>query len=194
MNNYKIENLLSGVKDSWKNIILNESKKNYFKAILTKIYNSNKPVYPLPEHVFETFKYFDINETKIVLLGQDPYHGFEIHDEIKVPQAIGLSFAVSKFVNIPPSLVNIYKELSNEIPNFKIPEHGDLLRWVVEEKILLLNSALTVVEKTPGSHLKDWEKFTDMIIEKISDESEFTIFILLIMTNIVLSQVYIHHH
>ncbi len=136
------------------------------------------PVYPEPKDVLNAFKFFKLEDTKVVLLGQDPYHGFEMFGKNKVPQAMGLSFSVREGFKVPPSLKNIYRELECDIDGFENPGHGDLTGWA-NQGVLLLNASLTVKEKKAGSHLKQWEKFTDRLIEKISDSTEDVVFILL---------------
>jgi len=106
----------------------------------------------------------------------DPYIGIS---KSNIPQAMGLSFSVPNSVPSPPSLKNIFKELKDDVKTFKMPENGNLTRWAKEEKILLLNSALTVMQKNSGIHLKYWEPFTDAIIKYISDNVDYTVFILL---------------
>jgi uracil-DNA glycosylase len=132
------------------------------------------------DFLFRTLFYFPPEETKLVILGQDPYIGSELHDGEKIPQACGLSFSVQKIhKQVPPSLKNIYKEISNCYPEFNIPSHGFLKRWVRVEHILLLNSALTVIEKKSNSHQALWGNFTDKLIKYISDSSPHTVFLLM---------------
>jgi uracil-DNA glycosylase len=127
-------------------------------------------VYPKPSDVFNAFKFTPFNEVKVVILGQDPYHGAN--------QAHGLSFSVQKGVAIPPSLKNIYKELQADIPGFKIPAHGDLSSWA-KQGVLLLNATLTVRAGEPGSHQKmGWEQFTDQAIRALSEQREGLVFML----------------
>lgn len=173
-----------------KNEILNEVKPQWKKMwnqvferhnVLEKVERkySKYEVYPLKHNLLETFKYFDLDETKLVFLGQDPYiNSFEING-LNIPQAMGLSFSVPNGIKPPPSLKNIFKELKNEYPDFKIPKSGDLSRWVKEEKILLLNTALTVKKGESNSHQKIWSKVTDDVIKYISDNCKNVIFLLL---------------
>lgn len=136
---------------------------------LTELYIDK--VYPSKDLVFRVFN-MDINEIKIVLLGQDPYHSER--------QANGLSFSVPKNIKIPPSLKNIFKELKLEFPERKFEfTHGDLVKWFENEKIFLLNSSLTVKDSEPSSHVKYWNKFTDNVIEYISLNNKKCIFLLL---------------
>jgi len=180
-NNYTIDIFRQGVKKSWLNLFDEEFKKEYFK-ILLDIIDKHIKAYPklqcLPPAnlVFNAFTYFDIFETKVILIGMDPYIGIS---KSNIPQAMGLSFSVPNSVPSPPSLKNIFKELKDDVKTFKMPENGNLTRWAKEEKILLLNSALTVMQKNSGIHLKYWEPFTDAIIKYISDNVDYTVFILL---------------
>jgi len=142
-------------------------------SILEDIYNpTNKlKTYPAREQVFKAFE-LPINEIKIVLLGQDCYHG--------IGQAMGLAFSVPPTVKIPPSLVNIFKELCMEFAEREYDFiHGDLSLWTTREGILLLNSALTVCEGIPLSHIKHWEKITDDVIRFILENNKECIFLLL---------------
>ena len=185
--NYSLDNLLKKpIKNGWLKYIESEKDKEYFKKILEKINNDSKKyenklmIFPFPKNVFRSFRYFEPEETKIVLLGQDPYIRYENIKGKIVPQAMGLSFSVPKKIKkIPPSLQNIYKEIKKNNSNFEIPNHGNITRWAKKEKILLLNSALTVVEGHSGSHLKYWEKFTDNLIHHLSENYENIIFLLL---------------
>ena len=184
---YNKKNLLKNVKKTWKKFLKNKLSNDNGKEILKKIENSRlksekkgMKIFPSPNLVFNTFKYFDVNELKVVLLGQDPYIRYENIEDIIIPQAMGLSFSVPASIKkIPPSLKNIFKELSNDINYFNTPKTGDLTRWVEEEKILLLNSSLTVVEGKSNSHQKIWESFTDDIIKFISSKTDNIVFILL---------------
>jgi len=185
---YNLNNLLKNdIKEGWLKFIIKESQEEYFKKILKKInkdadkYKDELFIFPFPNNVFRAFKYFEPQETKLVLLGQDPYIRYElIDDQFVLPQAMGLSFSVPKKMRlVPPSLQNIFKELKIEYPDFVIPNHGDISRWARKEKILLLNSALTVVEGNSGSHLKIWEKFTDKVIQFISNNYNNVVFLLL---------------
>lgn len=128
-------------------------------------------IYPPNENIFKAFSYFDFTDTKVVILGQDPYH--------QPGQAMGLSFSVPKGVKIPPSLVNIFKELKkdSEIKNYKIPDHGDLTSWA-KQGVLLLNAALTVQQSKASSHSKKWNFITDEIIKHISDNLQGVVFML----------------
>jgi uracil-DNA glycosylase len=133
-------------------------------------------IYPNKNDIFRSLFYFPPNEIKLVILGQDPY----ISSENGIPQACGLSFSVPKnHKKIPPSLQNIFKEIKNSYPDYQIPGNGCLKRWVKKEKILLLNSALTVIKGKSNSHAKLWSSFTDNLIRFISENNNDTIFLLM---------------
>lgn len=150
------------------------------QEIINKLNYKKECIFPNKEDIFKALFYFSPHDIKCVILGQDPYISSEIHNNVKVPQACGLSFSVPEFhKKIPPSLKNIYKELKLEYPNYNIPNHGSLERWVKDEKILLLNSALTVKEGESNSHSHLWEKFTDKLIKWISEKNNSTIFLLM---------------
>jgi uracil-DNA glycosylase len=144
---------------------------NQYEFDFNEIYPPNETVYP---PIFDLFKIFQINVTdiRIVLLGQDPYHGPD--------QAHGFSFSVPNNIKIPPSLRNIYKELLLEFPerNYKFL-NGNLEQWVYREKIFLLNSALSVKRGEPGSHMQMWEEFTNDVIKFISNHNDKCVFLLL---------------
>jgi len=160
-----------GVHKSW--FPLFEKWQVQIDSILEDVYSSksNIKTFPLKEMVFKAFE-IDVADISIVIVGQDCYHG--------VGQAMGLCFSISGDVKIPPSLVNIFKELNNEFPernyNFK---HGDLTEWMVRENMFLLNSALTVKQSAPLSHIKKWEKFTDAVIQFIIKHNANCVFLLL---------------
>ncbi len=161
---------ISNIHPSWIPIF-NEYKEdidNIFQLI-----DESEPinVYPSKDKIFRVFE-MDLNDIKLVLLGQDSYHG--------PGQANGLAFAVEKTIKIPPSLVNIYKELINTYPEREFNfTHGDLSRWFYEEKIFLLNCGLCVYEGKPGSFLSKWTKFTDAVIKYIAENNTSCIFLLL---------------
>lgn len=131
---------------------------------------SRNNFYPVSHQIFRAFDFHSPSSIKVVLLGQDPY--------IQPKQATGLSFSVPEGVAIPPSLRNIFKELSDDT-GIKTPKSGDLTKWAKDERILLLNSALTVEKGNSGSHLEAWEPITDEIIRKLSVENPSAVFILL---------------
>ena len=178
---YSKNNMLKGVKKSWKKFIQKEMDEEYFDKIIDKIkkdQGENSLIFPFPDKVFETFKYTRKSNLKCVIIGQDPYINYQKIGNNIVPQAMGMSFSVPRSVKVPPSLKNIYKELNESIEDFKIPIHGDLSRWVKEENIILLNAALTVVEGRSNSHKKIWAQFTDNLIKYISDKCENVVFLL----------------
>jgi len=142
-----------------------------FKFDIDKIYSVTDIVYPDRNHLFRVFE-MDVKKCKVVLLGQDPYHG--------QAQAHGLSFSVPTGVIIPPSLKNIYKELQTEFPDrgYKFLS-GNLEEWFYRENIFLLNSSLTVIKGKPGSHMELWEGFTDKVIKFISEHNKTCVFLLL---------------
>lgn len=158
---------------SWLEVLGDEFEKNYMlqlRQFLKTQQQACNIIYPKSNDIFNAFNTTPFNEVKVVILGQDPYHGPN--------QAHGLSFSVQKGVAIPPSLRNIYKELQTDIPGFVIPGHGTLTEWA-QQGVLLLNASLTVQAGLPGSHQKKgWEEFTDTVIKKISEKTEGVVFIL----------------
>lgn len=159
------------IETSWKEIMDNEFKKDYFSNLVSfvrKEYLEHK-VFPPGNMIFRAFELCPFEKVKIVILGQDPYHGDG--------QAHGLAFSVSDNVSIPPSLRNIYQELNNDIGK-NIPKTGNLTAWA-EQGILLLNATLTVRAYNAGSHQKKgWEEFTDAVISKLSENRNNLVFIL----------------
>jgi uracil-DNA glycosylase len=156
---------------SWKNILGKEFEREYFKNLISFVEDEycKQTIYPSTGDVFRAFDLCPFDDVKVVILGQDPYHGPE--------QANGLCFAVHDGISLPPSLKNIYKEIESDI-GIKPSSSGDLSRWA-KQGVLLLNSTLTVRANTPGSHQKKgWEEFTDAVIKKLSDEKENLVFIL----------------
>lgn len=157
---------------SWKKALAAEFTKEYFQKVMNfvKEERSRKTVYPAEKDVFSWTLQCDIHEVKVVIIGQDPYHGPR--------QAHGLCFSVPPRVGIPPSLVNIYKELQNDIEGFEPPKHGYLLGWA-KQGVLLLNACLTVVASQANSHKdKGWEKFTDAVIRWINTNLSGVVFLL----------------
>lgn len=159
------------IGNDWDEILIGEFDKEYYKAIrevLKKEYFS-RTVFPPMNDIFNALRYTPYSETKVVILGQDPYH--------EIGQAHGLSFSVRKGIKIPPSLVNIYKELNNDI-GMQIPSHGELTSWA-KQGVLLLNATLTVREGQANSHSKiGWAIFTDEIIKKLDKQNNPMVFIL----------------
>ena len=159
------------IEPSWKKVLEPEFQKDYFKQLSNEVREAylNGPVYPPPKEVFNAFTLCPFDEVKVVILGQDPYHG--------PGQAHGLSFSVKDGVKTPPSLKNMYKEIQADLGK-DIPESGNLERWA-KQGVLLLNATLTVLPGQPGSHQgKGWEEFTDATIEAISKEKEHVVFLL----------------
>ncbi|CAF0718267.1 unnamed protein product [Adineta steineri] len=158
---------------SWYKAFEKEFSKDYFQKLANFIADEREKgvtVYPPPHHVFTFTRMCELNEVKVVILGQDPYHGPN--------QAHGLCFSVRKGVPPPPSLVNIYKELQADIPGFVAPKHGTLLGWA-RQGVLLLNACLTVERSKANSHKgKGWEKFTDAVIQYLNDRSANIVFLL----------------
>lgn len=154
-----------------------EKNKDELIKILETVYNDpDITIYPKQKNIFRTLFYFHPSEIKLVILGQDPY----INEEDNIPQAHGLAFSVPKsHKKIPPSLKNIFKEIKNSYPEYNVPTHGCLKRWVKKEKIILLNCALTVIQGKSNSMIDLWEQFTDKLIKYISDTNERTIFLLM---------------
>ncbi|KPL93178.1 uracil-DNA glycosylase [Vibrio splendidus] len=158
---------------SWESIINDERDKEYFQSVLAFVEqqrNSGKTIYPPQEQVFSAFDMTPFESVRVVILGQDPYHGAN--------QAHGLAFSVLPGVKIPPSLRNMYKELAQDIDGFEIPSHGYLDTWA-SQGVLMLNTVLTVEEAKAHSHAKcGWETFTDAIIAELNQRSEPIIFLL----------------
>jgi uracil-DNA glycosylase len=159
------------IEPSWKEALKKEFSQEYFQKLTAFVKDEYKSgaVYPPPKFIFKAFELTPFKSVKVVILGQDPYHG--------AGQAVGLSFAVPPEVRLPPSLQNIFKELESDIGPVK-NKTGDLERWA-EQGVLLLNATLTVRASTPGSHQnKGWEQFTDAAIKALSDRREHLVFIL----------------
>lgn len=162
-----------GLEPLWLNVLGDELKKPYMtelKSFLLDEKQKGFTFYPKNQDIFNAFNYTPFDKVKVVILGQDPYHG--------QGQAHGLSFSVQKGIPVPPSLKNIYKELADEFDDYQIPNHGDLSSWAAQG-VLLLNATLTVRAQTPGSHQKrGWETFTDHVIAELSKQREGLVFIL----------------
>lgn len=158
------------INKKWDIILEKEFKKEYFKelGIFIKAEYKNKIIYPEYKNIFNALRYTDYDEVKVVILGQDPYHG--------VNEAHGLSFSVQGSVKRPPSLNNIFKELYDDLGIKR--ENNDLTDWA-QQGVLLLNSIMTVVKDTPASHQnKGWEIFTDNIIRYLNEREDPVIFVL----------------
>lgn len=160
------------IEAGWKEVLKQEFAKPYFQQIVTHLKTeraTGKTIYPPGSLIFNAFEKTPFDKVKVVLLGQDPYHG--------PGQAMGLSFSVPDGVPPPPSLINIYKELHTDI-GMLIPKTGNLTKWA-EQGVLLLNAALTVRANEPASHAKiGWMEFTDAVIRKISEEKKGIVFLL----------------
>ncbi len=159
------------IEKSWKKILNSEFKKEYFNSLVTFLKDEykNNIIYPPGKKIFSSFDYCPFDKVKVVIIGQDPYHG--------INQANGLCFSVNKEIRIPPSLFNIFKEIKSDV-GIDIPNHGDLKRWAIQG-VLLLNSILTVRQNLPGSHSnKGWENFTDKVISIISKNKNNIVFLL----------------
>lgn len=158
---------------SWSEFILVEQKQAYYQmlsAFLENEKNAGKEIYPASHLYFNAMHLTPLENVKVVILGQDPYHG--------EGQAHGLSFSVPDDVKVPPSLRNMYKELANSLDDYTIPESGNLTHWA-EQGVLLLNSVLTVEKSNAGSHAKQgWETFTDNLIKHLNDSQSDVIFLL----------------
>lgn len=159
------------IAESWKARLTDEFEKPYFTNLVEFVKNeyTNNTVYPPGKLIFNAFDKCSFDDTKVVILGQDPYHG--------VNQANGLSFSVNDGVASPPSLKNIFKEIRDDL-DIPVPESGNLERWA-NQGVLLLNSTLTVRASEAGSHQKKgWETFTDSVIKCISEQKQDVVFLL----------------
>lgn len=157
--------------NDWTQILKDEFEKPYYillREFLRAEY-TKYTVYPKMENIFNALRYTSFAYTKVVIIGQDPYHG--------EGQAHGLCFSVQKGIDPPPSLKNMFKELESDI-GFKIPNHGELTNWA-KQGVLMLNNVLTVREHTPNSHKgKGWEKFTDRVISELNNKETPVVFLL----------------
>lgn len=155
----------------WDEVLRGETSQPYFRDLWAFVQREREagPVYPAPEDLFSALRLTPYRDVKVLLLGQDPYHG--------AGQAHGLSFSVRPGVRVPPSLQNIYKELRDDV-GFKPPRHGSLVSWA-RQGVLLLNAVLTVREGEPNSHAgKGWESFTDAIIRAVNEKPTRVVFVL----------------
>jgi len=157
----------------WSALIEDEKKNSALLSTLEAVAEQRRlgeVIYPAEENIFSAFDSTPFEQVKVVILGQDPYHGPE--------QAHGLSFSVLPGVKIPPSLRNMYKELEQDVQSFQVPNHGYLQSWA-EQGVLLLNAVLTVKDGQPNSHKKlGWEAFTDKMIQALSQQREGLVFLL----------------
>jgi uracil-DNA glycosylase len=159
------------IASTWKHRLSHEFDKPYFTQLIDFVKNEYQTatIYPPGKEIFRAFDRCDFDDVKVVIIGQDPYHG--------PGQANGLCFSVRDGVRMPPSLLNIFKEILQDLGK-PLPQSGDLERWA-SQGVLLLNATLTVRASTPGSHQnKGWETFTDAVIKKISEEKENVVFLL----------------
>ncbi|MGL9760592.1 MAG: uracil-DNA glycosylase [Symbiopectobacterium sp.] len=158
---------------TWHAVLAQEKEQPYFVQTLTFVSNARakgKVIYPPQKDVFNAFRYTEFNQVKVVILGQDPYH--------RPNQAHGLSFSVRPGIPAPSSLMNMYKELANDVPGFKIPQHGCLQSWA-EQGVLLLNTVLTVEAGQAYSHANlGWETFTDRVISVLNEKRDGIVFLL----------------
>lgn len=159
------------ISDSWQPLLQTEFEKPYFVELMKYVkgeYTSNT-CFPVPNQIFEAFNLCSFEDLKVVIIGQDPYHG--------EGQAHGLCFSVNDGIKHPPSLKNIFKEIESDL-SIPYPESGNLARWA-KQGVLLLNATLTVKEKNAGSHQnKGWEHFTDAVISMISEKKVHVVFLL----------------
>ena len=156
---------------SWKPVLNEEFEKSYFKELIdfVKLEYTTKVCYPKGSQIFSAFDHCHFDQVKVVIIGQDPYHGPN--------QANGLCFSVNDGIPFPPSLQNIFKEIETDL-NKPMPKTGNLERWA-DQGVFLLNATLTVRQAEAGSHQgKGWEKFTDAVIKQISAEKENVVFLL----------------
>ncbi|MGY6522965.1 MAG: uracil-DNA glycosylase [Mongoliitalea sp.] len=159
------------IENSWKKKLAEEFQKPYFKDLTAFVKQEylSQTIYPKGKEIFQAFDSCPWDEVKVVILGQDPYHG--------PGQAHGLSFSVREGVPFPPSLLNIFKEINKDLGK-SIPAHGNLDRWA-QQGVLLLNATLTVRANQAGSHQgKGWEEFTDAVIKQIALQKEHVVFML----------------
>lgn len=158
---------------NWTDVIGTEKAQPYFQHTLQQVHlarANGKTIYPPQKEIFNAFKYTAFEDVKVVILGQDPYHGAN--------QAHGLAFSVKPEVAIPPSLLNIYKELTQDISGFQMPSNGYLVKWA-EQGVLLLNTVLTVERGMAHSHANlGWERFTDKVIAVLNEHREKLVFLL----------------
>ncbi|WP_341501841.1 uracil-DNA glycosylase [Gallaecimonas sp. GXIMD4217] len=158
---------------SWSDVLGAEKQKPYFQDVLARVQQARdqgQTIYPPAEAVFNAFKYTDFDRVKVVILGQDPYHGPD--------QAHGLCFSVQPGIKVPPSLQNMFKELAQDIPGFQLPEHGCLTDWA-KQGVLLLNAVLTVAAGQAHAHAGwGWETFTDAVVAALNEHREGLVFLL----------------
>jgi uracil-DNA glycosylase len=159
------------IEDSWRQVLQAEFEKPYFLNLIEfiKMEYAHHQVFPPGPLIFNAFNHTPFDQVEVVLIGQDPYHGYG--------QAHGLAFSVPDGVTAPPSLRNIFKEIKADVGK-EIPKSGNLVRWA-DQGVFLLNATLTVRANSPGSHQKKgWEAFTDAVIRELSDKKEGLVFLL----------------
>ena len=159
------------IEESWKQLLIDEFNSDYFEKLKSFIVEekSKYKIFPPGSKIFNAFNTTPVNKVKVVIIGQDPYHG--------VGQAHGLCFSVQKGIKPPPSLVNIFKELNSDL-GISIPTHGNLENWA-KQGVLLLNATLTVRASQAGSHQnRGWETFTDAAIKKLAEKKKGLVFLL----------------
>lgn len=160
------------IEESWKKVLRKEFEEKYFEDLVGFVKSEYKKstVYPSAKFIFNAFELTPFDKVKVVILGQDPYHGPN--------QANGLAFAVNRGIVLPPSLVNIYKEIESDMGQKSVNTDGNLETWA-KQGVLMLNATLTVKAGQAGSHQnKGWEKFTDAVIKILSEQKEKLVFIL----------------
>ena len=168
---YTMSNINPAIEESWKNVLQNEFDSEYFATLKSKLVEEKKQyvVYPPGQQIFAAFDYTPFDAVKVVILGQDPYHG--------AGQANGLCFSVATGIKKPPSLENIFKEINSDL-GIPIPEIGNLEKWA-KQGVLLLNASLTVRANTPNAHQEfGWQKFTDAVIRNLSEQKTGIVFLL----------------
>ena len=160
------------IEQSWKDVLSGEFEKEYFHKLTEFVrgeYMSGKTIYPKPQNIFNAFNLCPLSNVKVVIIGQDPYH--------EPGQAHGLCFSVENGIDLPPSLINIYKEIESDIGH-KSKTNGDLTYWA-KQGVLLLNSTLTVQAHLAASHSgKGWETFTDAVIKAIAENQKNVVYML----------------
>lgn len=160
------------IEQSWKDVLSGEFEKEYFRKLTDFVrgeYKSGKTIYPKPQNIFNAFNLCPLSDVKVVIIGQDPYH--------EPGQAHGLCFSVENGIDLPPSLINIYKEIESDIGH-KSKTNGDLSDWA-RQGVLLLNSTLTVQAHLAASHSgKGWETFTDAVIRAVSENRKNVVYLL----------------
>ena len=166
------QNMEVKIETSWKEVLKHEFSKSYFQEIVAFLRTekmAGKTIYPPGSLIFNAFNTTPFHQVKVVLIGQDPYHG--------AGQAHGLCFSVQSGINPPPSLINIFKELQQDL-GLPVPHHGNLTHWA-EQGVLLLNASLTVRANEPMSHSRiGWAEFTDAAIRKVSEQRKNVVFLL----------------